>query len=88
MYMDEKEITFTLQNIKKINKNCKIIVGIGKESLLNKLAAMASFNFTAHKGTRTNYDQQIEILKKEMRIIEEKKNIFFMTDIYYLTFKD
>ena len=88
MYMDEREITFTLQNIKKINKNCKLVVGIGKEGLLNKLAAMGSFNFVAHKGSRTNYEQQLEILKREMKIIEEKKNIFFMTDVYYLTFKD
>ena len=88
MYMSEREIILTLQNIKKINKNCYLIVGIGKEGLLNKLAALASFNFKAHKGTLTNYEQQLTVLKKEMKILKEKKNIFFMTDVYYLTFKD
>jgi hypothetical protein len=88
MYMSEKEIMLTLENIKKINKNCEIIVGIGKGGLLNKLAAIASFNFTAHKGTLTNYEQQLVILKKEMKILKEKKNIFFMTDVYYLSFKE
>ena len=88
MYMSERDITLTLQNIKKINRNCHLIAGIGKEGLLNKLAALASFNFTAHKGTLTNYKQQLTALKKEMKILKEKKNIFFMTDVYYLTFKD
>jgi len=52
------------------------------------LAALASFNFAAHKGTLANYEQQLTALKKEMTILKEKKNIFFMTDVYYLTFKD
>jgi len=52
------------------------------------LAAIASFNFTAHKGTLTNYEQQLVILKKKMKILKEKKNIFFMTDVYYLSFKE
>ena len=39
MYMKNKEIVSTFENIKKINKNCEFIIGIGKGGLLNKFAA-------------------------------------------------
>ena len=35
MYMDETEIKSTLDVIKKINKNCKIIIGVGKSTIVN-----------------------------------------------------
>ena len=88
MYMEKKEIISTFENIKKINQNCKFIIGMGKESLINKLAALASLNFTAHKGALTTYEQQTEILKNHMKILQIKKNIFFMTDIYYTKFNN
>lgn len=86
MYMDKDEIISTLQNIKEINKNCELIIGIGKEGLLNKVAATAALNFSAHKGTLTTYNQQKKILNSSTKILKIKKNIFFMTDIYYAKF--
>ena len=86
MYMEKKEIISTFENIKKINQNCEFIVGIGKGGLINKLAALVSLNFTAHKGMLTTYKQQTEILKNYTKILKVKKNIFFMTDIYYTKF--
>ena len=86
MYMEKKEIISTFENIKKINQNCEFIIGIGKGGLINKLAALVSLNFTAHKGTLTTYEQQTEILKNYTKILQVKKNIFFMTDIYYTKF--
>ena len=88
MYMKKKEIISTFDNIKKINKNCELIIGMGKEGLLNKLAALANLNFTAHKGTLTTYEEQTEILKNNTRILQIKKNIFFMTDIFHVRFDD
>jgi len=86
MYMSKEEIIKTFQDIKRINPNCKFIVGIGKERLLNKLAAILTFNFTAHKGILTSYNEQVKILKESTKVINSKKNIFFMTDIYYTMF--
>ena len=88
MYMEKKEIISTFENIKKINQNCEFIVGIGKGGLINKLAALVSLNFTAHKGMLTTYKQQTEILKNYTKILKVKKNIFFMTDIYYTKFNN
>ena len=87
MYMDKKEIVSTFENIKKINKNCEFIIGITKENLISKLAALASLNFTAHQGTRSTPKEQIEIIINQTKILNVKKNIFFMTDIYYSQFQ-
>ena len=88
MYIKKNEIISILESIKKINHNCELIIGIGKEGLINKLAALASLNFTAHKGTLTTYEQQTEILRNYTKILKIKKNIFFMTDIYYVKFNN
>ena len=88
MYMEKKEIISTFENIKKINKNCEFIVGISKGGLINKLAALVSLNFTAHEGTLATYKQQKEILNNYTKILQIKKNTFFMTDIYYTSFNN
>ena len=86
MYMENKEIVSTFENIKNINKNCEFIIGIGKGGLLNKLGAFASLNFTAHKGTLSTYNEQLKIIYDYTKILEIKKNIFFMTDIFHTRF--
>ena len=88
MYMDKKEIVSTFENIKKINKNCEFIIGIGKGGLINKLAAAACLNFEPHKGTLSTYNEQVEIIKNQTKILQVKKNIFFLTDIYYTRFNN
>ena len=76
------------QNIKKINKNCEFIIGIGKGGLINKLVAAACLNFEPHKGTLSTYNEQVEIIKNQTKILQVKKNIFFLTDIYYARFNN
>ena len=88
MYMKKEEIISTFENIKKINENCEFIFGIGKGGFINKLAALISLNFTAHKGTLTTHKEQIDILKNQMKILKTKKNIFFMSDIFYARFNN
>ena len=89
MYMDKKEIISTFENIKKINKNCEFLISIGKESVFNKLVALA-YNFktaeSRYKGALTTYDHQVEIIKNQTKILNVKKNILFLTDIYHARF--
>jgi len=87
MYMKKDEILEIFQNIKKINNECEFLIGISKGKFLNKLAAFFALNFGAHDGTLSTYNEQLEIINNEMRIIESKKNIFFMTDIFKCKFK-
>ena len=87
MYMDETEIKSTLDVIKKINKNCKIIIGVGKSTIVNKLASWMTLSFEAHKGEKTTSSQQLKIVFNHTKQIKSKKNIFYMTDVFLLEFK-
>jgi hypothetical protein len=86
MYMSEKQIRELFIKIKLMQNNCEFIIGIGRMSLINKLASIISFNFNAHAGTKTSPDIQIKIMLEYFEIIK-KKSIFFMTDVFYLKFK-
>ena len=83
-----KNIKFSqLNNLKLKNENCELIVGIGRMSFLNKLAAILAFNFKAHDGTKTSPTEQLKIISEYVEIIS-KKTVFYMTDIYLLKFRD
>ena len=86
MYMTEKQIRELFLKIKSTKGDCEFIIGIGRMSLINKLASILSFNFKAHTGTKTFPDKQIKIILEYFEI-KTKKSVFFMTDIYYLKFK-
>jgi len=88
MYMEDEEILSMFRNVKKMNAKCKFVIGIGKEGFINKLAAILALNFKAHKGTKNKYKNQLSLIKSKMNIIDVKKNIFFMTDVFYTSFKD
>lgn len=83
MYFEKDKILELFSNINKENKNCEIIVGIGKQNFISKILKFISLNFYAHEGTRCSPQDQLDIID-QMNIINHKKNIFFMTDIYYI----
>ncbi len=83
MYFYPDEIESLMDELKLINPKCKIIVGLGKQNLLSKIGKFITGNINAHIDTRSSYNIQIEILNRKTKINKIKKNIFFMTDIYY-----
>tara|TARA_A100001015_G_scaffold285086_1_gene352229 strand:- start:1785 stop:2309 length:525 start_codon:yes stop_codon:yes gene_type:complete len=87
MYLKDYEIVELFDKIYSLNKNCEIVIGLGRQNLISQILKLITFNFKAHKGTKISYLQQINIIKK-FNILDYKKNIFFMTDIYYLDFKN
>jgi 2-polyprenyl-3-methyl-5-hydroxy-6-metoxy-1,4-benzoquinol methylase len=88
MYLSIKEIKNLFFKIYSINKNVRLIVGVGKQNFLSIFLKILTLKFNAHKGTKSTYKQQIEFLKRNMIFIEKKRNIFFMTDIFYLKFNN
>jgi 2-polyprenyl-3-methyl-5-hydroxy-6-metoxy-1,4-benzoquinol methylase len=88
MYLSIKEIKNLFFKIYSINKNARLIVGVGKQNFLSIFLKILTLKFNAHKGTKSTYKQQIEFLKRNMIFIKKKRNIFFMTDIFYLKFNN
>ena len=82
MYFEKDKILELFSNIKKENKYCEIVVGIGKQNLISKILKFISLNFNAHQGTKCSYQDQLDIIN-QMNVINHTKNIFLMTDIYY-----
>lgn len=87
MYMSSEEIEIVLDKIKKINPNCKLILSLSSQNFLSKIGMFLTFNFNAHKNTRSSYDEQKEIFFKKTKLIKKKLSIFGITDIYYSEFK-
>ena len=87
MYLTKKEINEELKKIKKINKNSQLILSMGKQNFLSKIAMFLQFRFDAHNDTISAYNDQLEIFFEHCEFVK-KKNIFFMTDIFLFKFKD
>ena len=85
MYMSEKSLTQTIKKIKQLNNKCKIIIGVGKESILNRIAAYLTLRFDYLKNTKMNYQKQINYINKNF-LVKKKKNIYFLTEIYFCDF--
>jgi|TARA_B100001094_G_C17985123_1_gene697250 hypothetical protein len=85
MYMSKNEFFDLLKKIKNKNKECKIIIGVGKESALNKFFAYLMLRFDHLKNTKMNYKKQIKLISENLQIIN-KKNIYFLTEIYFCKF--
>ena len=86
MYIPYEEISKILQDIKNANKNSKIILSMGKQNLLSKIAMILAGKPNAHNNTVISYNKQLEVLKKFCKILDVKKNIYFMTDVFYAEF--
>ena len=82
MYLNEHEINELFKKINKINPKCKFLIGLGKQNLLSNIGKFITLNFNAHSETVLSYDDQIKIIYEKMKILNYKKNIFFMTDVY------
>lgn len=85
MYLNYKEFIEIIDYLKMNKPKIKLIAVISKESFFNKLGAFLLNEREAHTNTRISPKYQIKILKEKMKIIK-KDNIFFLSDIYLLSF--
>lgn len=85
MYMNKNEFLKILKNIKKKNKKCKIIIGIGKEGIMNRILAYLAMRFDHLNFTKMKYKEQIKLISSNLKI-NKKKNIYFLTEIYFCEF--
>ncbi len=85
MYLSKKEIKELFDKIKMMNKRCEFIIGIGRQNFFSKIAKTITLNFKAHDETVSSYLDQYNLINDNMKIINYKKNIYFMTDIFHTT---
>lgn len=88
MYLSKFEIRELFKQIYSQNPNCKFLLGIGKQNFISYVAKNFTFNFNAHQGTVSSYNEQVNVIHDTMDIIKSRKNIFFMTDVFYTKFKN
>ena len=86
MYFKKKELENFLVYLKKRNNKLKMIVTISRQGLLNNIGKFILNEKNAHKGTFLQPNNEINLLKKKMKIIK-KINVFFLSDVYLLEFK-
>ena len=85
MYLGPKKLNKLLLDLKRHNKNLKLITTISRQGLLNNIGKFILNEPDAHKGTLLNGNNELKLLKKKMRMFK-KKNIFCLSDIYLLKF--
>ena len=68
-----------------MNKKIELIVGMSRQSILNKIGKIVLGYKYAHQGTLLTPSEELAILKKHMKIID-CKSVFFLADIYHLEF--
>ena len=63
----------------------RLIVVISRQSILNNIGKFILNEKNAHKGSRLSPNIEFKILKEHCLILK-KINIFFLSDIYLLSF--
>ena len=84
---EESEILQFLDDLYFKNKNVELIVGISRQSWMNKFGKIILCQKDAHEGTKTPPEKEIQILKSRMDIICHK-SVFMLADVYHLHFSN
>jgi hypothetical protein len=83
---DEKMLMRFLSDLKGLNSQVKLIVGISKQGLLNKAGMHFFGKKNAHKGSKLLPRDELNILNKYCTIIN-KKNVLWLADVYLMVFR-
>lgn len=81
----EYQLLKLLEDIKRINKKSEVVVGISKQSMLNNVGKILCAQPNAHRLTRLNPTEEISILTKYMKIIDQRA-VWGLADVYRLQF--
>lgn len=82
---EKKKLNNLLIYLKNKLPGLRLIVVISRQSILNNIGKFILNEKNAHKGTRLSPSSEFKILKQHCLILK-KINIFFLSDIYLLSF--
>jgi len=88
MYFYPNQINELLTKIKKMRPNCELVLSLGKQNIISKIAMYFTLNFNYHDDIRSTYEEQTKFFFDQAILLKKKTNIFFMTDVYYFKFKN
>jgi len=88
MYFYPNQINELLTKIKKMRPNCELVLSLGKQNIISKIAMYLTLNFNYHDDIRSTYEEQTKFFFDQAILLKKKTNIFFMTDVYYFKFKN
>jgi hypothetical protein len=83
---DEQQLDQLLNKFKAYNKDIRLVVGISRQSIINKLGAVLLGHGDAHGGTKLTSAEEMNILLRYMDIVSQK-TVWGLADIYQLKFK-
>lgn len=86
MHMNKIQIEELFSNLKKINPKLIFLIGVGKQNFLSKIGKFILQRHDAHDMTSISYHDQLKIMCNNLQI-KNKKNVFFLTDIFCCSFK-
>jgi len=72
--------------LKEHNNRLELIVGIGRQSFLNKIGMLVLGKRDAHSKTKLTPQEELKILQTYMHVISHK-SVWCLADVYLLKFK-
>ena len=83
----KNELNNLIKKLQSLRPGSKIIFGCSNQNLLNKIGMKILSKINAHDQTKLSKKQQLDIILQYSRILM-KVNVFFLTEIYLLEFKN
>ena len=87
LYIEAKNQIDLFKQIKNINPNAKLIIGIGKQNTISKILKTLALTFNAHQNTKIKYREQVNLIYENTNVIKKIENICFMTDVFLCKLK-
>jgi len=83
---EESELRELLQKLRKFNPELTLLVGISKQTIINKIGSFIFNDSKSHLGTKISPKKEIKILLEYTKLLR-KTSKYFLVDIYLLKFK-
>tara|TARA_Y100000389_G_C17415066_1_gene493199 strand:- start:523 stop:1047 length:525 start_codon:yes stop_codon:yes gene_type:complete len=87
MHMNEKQISNLFYDLKNINSKILFLIGVGRQNFISKVGKFILRQHKAHDKTFISYNEQLNLIKNNLNVIN-KKNVFYLTDIFYCSFSN
>lgn len=84
--MTESDIRNLLKQIRQINKDALLVVGMAREKLISEILAVLAGERDAHADSKTPPTRQKEILEEFAQIVDHR-SVFGLCDVYKLRFR-